>query len=438
MGAEVAVIMLVVLFSLILLGVHIGIALGLVSGLGIVFITSDIEIALSLISATAYDAVRNQIFAVIPLFILMGDIIGKSGAATDLYKMCDRGLSRIAGRLAVSTVAGNALFAAVTGVSIASAATFSRIAYPEMRRAGYKKEFALGAVAGSACLGMLIPPSILLIVWGILTEISIGSLFVAGVIPGVVLALLFMTYCAVAAYRNPEIAPSIIKNTEEVKVPGERRKEFLGGLGILSLVCMIIGGIWGGLFTPTESAGFGVIGAIILGVAKGMRLEGLMQAIYDAGKTTAPIMFLLITASMYSKFLAYAGIVGIIQTFFNDLGVSPAVLILLIALIWLILGMVIDSVSIILLTVPIFAPLVSVAAFDPLAFAIFGILIIEAGLLSPPFGLLVYTVKGSVPDPTVTLNEIFSGSFPYLIMIIAVAGLIWVFPILATWVPSIM
>ena len=304
--------------------------------------------------------------------------------------------------------------------------------------AGYKKEFALGAVAGSACLGMLIPPSILLIVWGILTEISIGSLFVAGVIPGVVLALLFMTYCAVAAYRNPEIAPSIIKNTEEVKVPGERRKEFLGGLGILSLVCMIIGGIWGGLFTPTESAGFGVIGAIILGVAKGMRLEGLMQAIYDAGKTTAPIMFLLITASMYSKFLAYAGIVGIIQTFFNDLGVSPAVLILLIALIWLILGMVIDSVSIILLTVPIFAPLVSVAAFDPLAFAIFGILIIEAGLLSPPFGLLVYTVKGSVPDPTVTLNEIFSGSFPYLIMIIAVAGLIWVFPILATWVPSIM
>jgi len=438
MGAEVAVIMLVVLFSLILLGVHIGIALGLVSGLGIVFITSDIEVALSLISATAYDAVRNQIFAVIPLFILMGDIIGKSGAAKDLYKMCDRGLSRIAGRLAVSTVAGNALFAAVTGVSIASAATFSRIAYPEMRRAGYKKEFALGAVAGSACLGMLIPPSILLIVWGILTEISIGSLFVAGVIPGVVLALLFMTYCAVAAYRNPEIAPSIIKNTEEVKVPGERRKEFLGGLGILSLVCMIIGGIWGGLFTPTESAGFGVIGAIILGVAKGMRLEGLMQAIYDAGKTTAPIMFLLITASMYSKFLAYAGIVGIIQTFFNDLGVSPAVLILLIALIWLILGMVIDSVSIILLTVPIFAPLVSVAAFDPLAFAIFGILIIEAGLLSPPFGLLVYTVKGSVPDPTVTLNEIFSGSFPYLIMIIAVAGLIWVFPILATWVPSIM
>ena len=438
MGAEVAVIMLVVLFSLILLGVHIGIALGLVSGLGIVFITSDIEVALSLISATAYDAVRNQIFAVIPLFILMGDIIGKSGAATDLYKMCDRGLSRIAGRLAVSTVAGNALFAAVTGVSIASAATFSRIAYPEMRRAGYKKEFALGAVAGSACLGMLIPPSILLIVWGILTEISIGSLFVAGVIPGVVLALSFMTYCAVAAYRNPEIAPSIIKNMEEVKVPGERRKEFLGGLGILSLVCMIIGGIWGGLFTPTESAGFGVIGAIILGVAKGMRLEGLMQAIYDAGKTTAPIMFLLITASMYSKFLAYAGIVGIIQTFFNDLGVSPAVLILLIALIWLILGMVIDSVSIILLTVPIFAPLVSVAAFDPLAFAIFGILIIEAGLLSPPFGLLVYTVKGSVPDPTVTLNEIFSGSFPYLIMIIAVAGLIWVFPILATWVPSIM
>ena len=386
---------------------------------------------MSIISSTAYDAVRNQVFAVIPLFVLMGDIVAKSGAATDLYRLCDRGLSRLPGRLAVATVAGNAVFAAVTGVSVASAATFSRVAYPEMRRFGYQRKYALGAVAGSACLGMLIPPSILLIVWGILTEISVGALFVAGVVPGIVLALLFAIYNVVKAIRNPEVAPKITVDVSDEETPEQRRKERLGGLGILALIATVIGGIWGGFFTPSEAAGMGVVGALILGVAKGMRGPQLLQAIYDAGKTTAPILFLLITASMYSRLLAFGGIVGIIQGFFNDLGVSPFMLVLIIAVIWLLLGMLIDSVSIILLTVPIFVPLVMQTGFDPVAFAIFGILVIEAGLLTPPFGLLVYTVKGSVVDSEVTLSDIFIGSVPYLIMILMVAAMIWAFPSLA-------
>ena len=431
MGSEIVLMLLGVLFVMILSGIHIGIALGLISGLGVYLIVGNVDAALSIISSTAYDAVRNQVFAVIPLFVLMGDIVAKSGAATDLYRLCDRGLSRLPGRLAVATVAGNAVFAAVTGVSVASAATFSRVAYPEMRRFGYQRKYALGAVAGSACLGMLIPPSILLIVWGILTEISVGALFVAGVVPGIVLALLFAIYNVVKAIRNPEVAPKISVDVSDEETPEQRRKERLGGLGILALIAMVIGGIWGGFFTPSEAAGMGVVGALILGVAKGMRGPQLLQAIYDAGKTTAPILFLLITASMYSRLLAFGGIVGIIQGFFNDLGVSPFMLVLIIAVIWLLLGMLIDSVSIILLTVPIFVPLVMRTGFDPVAFAIFGILVIEAGLLTPPFGLLVYTVKGSVVDPEVTLSDIFIGSVPYLVMILMVAAMIWAFPSLA-------
>ena len=432
MGSEIILILLALQFALILLGFHIGIVLGLISGLGVYLIIGNAEAALSIISSTAYDAVRNQIFAVIPLFVLMGDIVAKSGAATDLYRLCDRGLSRLPGRLSVATVAGNAVFAAVTGVSVASAATFSRIAYPEMRKYGYDRRFALGSIAGSACLGMLIPPSILLIVWAILTELSVGALFVAGVVPGLVLTFVFAAYNVIKASRNPELAPRIVVDPNNMATPQQLRSERLGGLGIMALIVLVIGGIWGGLFTPSEAAGVGVIGALALGLAKGMRGKELMQAIYDAGKTTAPILFLLITASMYSRLLAFGGIVNIIQDFFDGLGVSPAMLVLIIAIIWLLLGMIIDSVSIILLTVPIFAPMVVATGFDPIAFAIFGILVIEAGLLTPPFGLLVYTVKGSVPDPDVTLGDIFIGSTPYLIMILFVAFLIWLFPALAT------
>lgn len=438
MGSDIVLALLGVLLVMILMGIHIGTSLGLIAGLGVYLILGNAEAALSIISSAAYDSVRNQVFAVIPLFVLMGDIVAKSGAATDLYRICDRGLARLPGRLSVATVAGNAVFAAVTGVSVASAATFSRVAYPEMRRFGYDKRYALGAVAGSACLGMLIPPSILLIVWGILTEMSVGALFVAGVVPGLILAFFFAAYSVVRAIRNPEVAPTIDLTDTHESTLEERRKELFGGLGILSLIGLVIGGIWGGLFTPTEASAFGVMGALLLGIAKGMRGPGLLQAIYDAGKTTAPIIFLLITASMYSKLLAFGGIVNIIQNFFNDLGFSPFMLVLVIAIIWLLLGMLIDSVSIILLTVPIFVPLVLATGFNPLAFAIFAILIIEAGLLTPPFGLLVYTVKGSVPDPDVTLKDIFIGSIPYLILILVVAALIWAFPSLATWLPELV
>lgn len=437
MGADIVLWMLALLVTLIVMGVHIGIALALCSGLGVWLMIGSFEAAVSIMGNTAYEAVRKDVFAVIPLFVLMGDIISRSGAAGDLYRICDRGLKRLPGRLAIATIAGNTVFAAVTGVSIAAAAAFSRIAYPEMKKLGYKDTFSVGAVAGSACLGMLIPPSILLIVWAILTEMSVGALFIAGIIPGIVLALLFSGYVVTAAKLRPHVAPS--SNQDLVILSSEERKqELIGGLGIVGLIFLVIGGLWFGLFTPTEAAGFGAIGALVIGLVKGMRKAELMDAILQAGRTTAPIMFLLITAQMYSRLLAMGGAVNFIQSIFLGLGADPWIILMIMAVIWIILGMLVDSVSIILLTVPIFAPLAMALGFNPIAFAIFGILVIEAGLLTPPFGLLVYTVKGALPDKTVSLGTIFKGSAPYFVLILVAAMLVIAIPGLATWLPQVM
>lgn len=436
MGGDIVIMMLGVLIVLILLGVHIGVALALCSGVGVyIMFRGNTEAALAIMSNTAYEAIRKDVFAVIPLFVLMGDFVWRSGAAGDLYRICDRTLRRLPGRLAIATIAGNTVFAAVTGVSIASAAAFSRIAYPEMMKLGYKQSFALGAVAGSACLGMLIPPSVLLIVWAILTEMSVGALFVAGIIPGLILTLMFSAYVIIAAILKPEIAPPYDKPLT-APTREEKRSELIGGLGILALIMVVIGGIWLGWFTPTEAAAFGVICALVIGIIKGMRSKEIVESLYQAGRTTAPIMFLLIAAQMYSRLLALGGGVNYIQGIFVDLNLAPFMVILLMAFIWLIMGMLIDSISIILLTVPIFAPLATAMGYDPIAFAIFGILVIEAGLLSPPFGLLVYTVKGSVDDPTATLKKIFMGSFPYFLLILAAAFLVLALPITATLLPN--
>ena len=427
---------LALLLVLVFLGVHVAVALGVASALGVYFLLGSPDIAFSVLSGTAYEALRKDIFIVIPLFVLMGGFVSHSGAARDIYTISNRAFRRIPGCLAVATVSGNSIFAAITGVSIASAATFSRIAYPEMVALGYKKSYAVGVIAGSACLGMLIPPSVLMIIWAIITEISIGALFIAGLLPGLLLASLFIAYCIVSAKLNPDIAPPCPIIIDDDISPAQRRSELISGIAILFLIAVVIGGIWGGFLTPTEAAGFGAMGAFLVGVFKGMRRKEILDAIYIAGKTTAPIMILLITASMYSRFLAMGGAVGIIHDFMFSISESPMVLLAMIFGFWLLLGMFIDSTSIILLTVPIFAPIADLIGIDPLAFAIFGILVIEAGLLTPPFGLLIFTVKAAIPDQSVSLSTIFKGSIPYWIILLIVAILILLFPFLTTWLPQ--
>ena len=448
MGPEVIFYSLAILLVLILASVQIGIALGVASVIGVYLAYGDFQIALSILGSTAYDAIRSHALAVIPLFMLMGEIISRSGAAADLYRLCDRALGRLPGRLAAATVLGNAAFAAVSGVAIASAATFSRIAYPEMRRSGYAKSYALGVIAGSGSLGMLIPPSVLLIVWAILTEGSVGALFVAGVIPGLLLGLAFVFYCALKAVVSPGVAPAIAPVTD----PAGRRetdkgdrpdsadlgRQLVSALGIVGLVVLVLGGIWTGVFTPTEAAGFGALGSLVLGYANGMRSRAFMDAIYSAGRYTAPIMFLLIAGSMYAKLLAVSGGINLIQDLVTGAGLTPVGLVVLMTVIWLLLGALIDSISDILLTVPVFVPLAAAAGIDPIAFAIYGIIVIEAGLLTPPMGLLIFTVKSSVTDPEVTLGDIFRGSVPFWILMLGVAALILLRPELATWLPALV
>ncbi|RMD89103.1 MAG: TRAP transporter large permease subunit [Alphaproteobacteria bacterium] len=438
MGPEVIFYSLALLIALVLLGVHIGIALGVASAVGVFLVTQDLHIALSLLGLTSYEAIRSDALAVIPLFIFMGEVVSRSGAARDLFVVCERGLKRLPGRLAAATVLGNTAFAAVSGVAIASAATFGRVAYPEMRRLGYDKRYALGVIAGSACLGMLIPPSVLLIIWAILTEGSVGALFIGGIGPGLLLGLAFLAFTVIAARLNPALAPAAGDAASAGADVPVTRAELLSGLGILALVVIVLGGLWGGFFTPTEAAGFGALGSILVGALKRMGRKAFMEAVYDAGRSTAPIMFLLIAGAMYSRFLAMSGGVNLIQELFTSGGVTLLVALGIMTGVWLVLGALVDSISVILMTVPIFAPIAEAMGVDAIAFAIYGILIIEAGLLTPPVGLLVFTLKSAVPDTTVSLKDIFRGAVPYWLIMLLVALIVWFVPALASWLPAHM
>jgi C4-dicarboxylate transporter, DctM subunit len=441
----------VVVLALVFAGVHIAIALGITAAFGIYLMTGDVDVVREFVANTAYEALRDYVFAVIPLFMLMGDFLAKCGAARDIYALANR-LSRwLPGRLAVATILSNALFGFVTGVSIAAAAAFSRIAYPEMRRYGYRRDFALGAVAGSACLGMLIPPSVLMIVWCVLTEISIGKMFLAGVLPGLLAAGGMVVYVVIAAILNPELVGerrrlatgavgADVSATPTVTLPEDEQP--IGALLfstmlVILLVAGTLGAIWLGVCTPTEGASVGAIGSLILALVKGIKPRETWQVVLDVGRTCGPLLLLLFCAQLYSRVLAMTGFTEAAKVFLLSTGAGPWGILAVMVAIWFVLGCLIDSISIILLTVPIFAPIAKHLGFDPLAFAIMGILAIETGLLTPPFGILVFTVKAAVPDRSVTLAEIFRGSIPYWIVLLVVVVALAVFPQLATFLPSL-
>jgi tripartite ATP-independent transporter DctM subunit len=439
---NIATVLIVCLLVLVAFGVHIAIALGVTSALGVYLVTGgNFQIVMKMLANTAYEALRAYEFAVIPLFMLMGEFIGKSGAVTDIYRGINRGLRRIPGRLAVATVLGNAIFSFVTGVSIASAAAFSRIAYPEMKRYGYHQGFALGAVAGSSCLGMLIPPSVLMIVWGLLTEKSIGQIFAAGVLPGLLLMSLFVLYVFSMALLRPAVTghgSDAAAETDAADEEVDRFSTWTSSIGIICVVFAVLGGIWFGFFTPTEGAGAGAFIGLVLGLVKGMRLRALFDCILSVGRTSAPILLLLVTASLYSRTLAMTGVTNAIQDLFLGSGMLPWMVIATMVGVWFVLGMVIDSISIMLLTVTIFEPIAVNLGYDPIAFAIIGIIAIEAGLLTPPFGLLVYTVKAAIHDEgdDVSIMQIFKSSTPYwIVMLIGMLAII-AFPEIATSLPN--
>ncbi len=442
-----------VLLLLVFSGVHIAVALGVTAALGIYLMQGDIEVVRMFVSNTAYEALRDYVFAVIPLFMLMGEFLAKSGAATDLFALINRVTRRVPGRLGIATVLANAVFAFVTGVSIAAAAAFSRIAWPEMKRHGYERKFALGCIAGSACLGMLIPPSVLMIVWGVLTEQAIGKLFIAGILPGLVVVAAYSLYILFVAVTRPERvgearqvaraagaapAPAPVPSAEaELIDDAKLREAMVSTVFVILLIVGVLGGIWLGFFTPTEGAGVGAAMSLLLAIFKGMRARAIFDVILTVGRTSAPLLLLLVMAQLYSRVLSMTGVTGAAKAVFLGSGLDPWMILTIMVLIWFVLGCIIDSISIILLTVPVFAPIAVALGYDPLAFAILGILAIETGLLTPPFGILVFTVKAALPQENVSTGEIFLGSIPYWICLLAVIVVIATFPALATWLPNL-
>ncbi|MES2785321.1 MAG: TRAP transporter large permease subunit [Pseudomonadota bacterium] len=424
---------IVVLIVFVLAGVPVVFAFAGSALFGLYVALNGVWPAMDLVGQTAISGIKDYNFVVIPCFTVMGMLIAHCGAAGDLFNVVNRRLKGVPGRLAVATVAGNAVFAAVTGVGVAAAAAFSHVAYPVMRANNYSRSFATGCIAGSSVLGLLIPPSVFMIVWAILTEQSVGKLFAAGVLPGLLLASLYAVYCAAYAKLRPEAAPESDAVVEPV---GGGAAAGAAGVGVL--IALTLGGIWFGFFTPTEGSAVGLVGALGVAWMKGMRWAGIRDAFIVAGRTVTPIMLLLLTAMMFSKLVALNGLPQEVQAVLQSWGLGPVGTMLFMVVVWFVLGCMIDSISIMLLTVPIFWPIAISFGFDPIVFALIGILVIEAGVLTPPFGMSVFVVKAAVPDAAVTVREIFRGVTPYWILILFLAWLIYVWPPLATWLPSHM
>jgi len=439
--------LVVSLLALVLVGVEVAVALGLISMLALYISTGDVEVTLNFLGSTGYEVLRDYIFAVVPLFILMGVFIARSGAASDLFWAVDRWLHRLPGRLAHATVLGNVLFGFVTGTSVAAAITFTAIAYPQMKRYGYNSSFQLGLIAGSACLGMLIPPSLLLVIWAILTDQSIGQLFLAGIVPGVVLALGMLVYIAVISYVRPgwvghgraqatRVADETAADMNGLNRAPSVSSLFASALGFVSIVVFALGGIWLGFLTPTEGAGIGALIALILGLVKGMRWRDIQLAVLETGRASTPLLAIVFAAQLYARTLSMSGIGSTLESALlaNPYGAVGNVLLMM--AIWFVLGMLIDSISIMLLTVPIFGPVAAALGIDPILFALVGIVTIEAGLLTPPFGINVYAVRGVVNDPGVSMTTVFWGVTPYWAMLLMLVPLFFAFPGIVTFLPN--
>ena len=432
----IALITIGILMVAILCGVYVGVALAATSVLGLWLIKGSFTAGLMILGSTSYRAVMDYVFGVVPMFILMGLLANLSGASKELYDSANALFARIRGGLGIATVLANAIFAAITGVSVASAAVFSKIAIPQMERLGYDKRFALGTVAGSSVLGMLIPPSILLIVYGILTEEAIGKLFAAGVIPGILLSVVL----SIGIYIMVLMKPSI--GGERPVVDENEQQHFFRTLfrpwAFLVLIALVLGGIYIGWFTPTEAGAIGAMGAFLLSAIKRqLSVTALWNVLLETGYSTASIFFLLITAQMYSRMLTISGLPGKVSGFVTAMPVAPIVIILMFMAIFLILGAFLDSTSILLVTIPLMMPAITSLNYNLIWFGVVSVVAVETGLLTPPFGMVVYAMKATLGDQT-TIEEIFAGSFPFLIMMLVVLAILIAFPGLSTWLPSMM
>jgi tripartite ATP-independent transporter DctM subunit len=432
----VGIVTFILLIILVVIGVHIAIALALTSILGVWFALGNMKTAIQLVGTTAYSAINDYTFAVVPLFVLMGLFTNISGASTEIYNAFHVLLRKVRGGLAMATVGANAVFATITGVSVASAAVFSKVAIDPMTELKYDKKLALGSVAGSSVLGMLIPPSLLFIVYGTLSQQSVGKLFIAGIIPGILLAMIYCIGIFVMVTLKPSLAGP--RETAHVKWTKEDIATVIKPFGVGILIIIMLGGLYGGWFTPTEAGAVGAFGALALTILKRkFSFSNLWKSLLETGYTSASVLLLLIAATMYSRMLGVTGVLSSINGFIQNLSMAPIPLIIVFLIIIIILGTIIDTISIMLITMPMMLPFIHAIGFDPILFGVLVVITAEIGLLTPPFGLVVYAMKSSLGDKA-TIEEIFSGSLPFVIMMLMLVILLILFPGIATWLPSYM
>jgi tripartite ATP-independent transporter DctM subunit len=420
------------LFVLLALGMPIAFALMLVGFSGISYLAS-VQAALPVVASTVYEVSAYYPYTVIPLFIVMGGFAGSSGLTRDLYSAFEKWLRRLPGGLGIATIGACAGFSAVSGSSVATAAAMGTVALPEMKRHHYHPRLATGSVAAGGTLGFLIPPSIGFVVYGMLTEQSIGKLLVAGVFPGLLLAAAYVAIIILLVKLNPKLAPA----RDEAVTWAERFTALLGVWEPLLLFAIVMGGIYLGFFTPTEAGAVGATVLFLVALVKGkLTWTNLVQALQEATRISVMVLFLVAGANVFSYFLALSTIPIQVASWAGGLAVSPYLIHAVILLVYLLLGCFLDAISMMVLTMPVIYPVITGLGFNPIWFGVMAVLMMEAGLITPPMGLNVFTVAGVAGD--VRVETIFRGVLPFLLAIFVVVALITAFPPIALYLPTMM
>lgn len=434
-GIEIGLISVFAILILIYAGLYVPVALGLVSFVSVWFIRGSFDAPIYLVTLAASNSLESYIFGVIPLFVLMGLLVSHSEMGRDIYQVANHLLRKIRGGLGVATVVANAAFAAITGVSIASAAVFTRVAVPEMMRFGYTPRFAVGVVAGSSVLGMLIPPSVMLIIYAIITEQSVAALFTAGIIPGLILSIAFIIMIVCMATFYPDYVGGNKSDAEgsqdrpESMTPVDMMKKTLP---LVILILLVLGGIYGGVFTPTEAGAVGAMGALIIAIIKRkLDRQTFWNVLVETGHIVASILMLIVAATMYSRMLAISGLPNELGDWIGQLDVGLYGILFVYVTLLIILGTILDTTSIILIMVPLFLPIMAPFDINLVWFGIITIVGAEIGLLTPPLGISCYVIKSTLADDRISLYEIFAGALPFAIIMLLVLILLIAFPSLS-------
>ncbi|MFZ5735912.1 MAG: TRAP transporter large permease [Pseudomonadota bacterium] len=427
----VAIIGFVTLFVLMLLRVPVGMAMGLVGVAGFGYLTG-FEPALKLVGQTTMRTVTDYSFGVIPMFLLMGAFVSASGISRELFRAGNTFVGHWKGGLGIATIGACGGFAAISGSSVATAATFSAVAYPEMRRYGYPQSFSTGVIAVGGTLGAMLPPSTVLAVYGIITQQDIGKLFIAGILPGLLAIVMHMITIWIIGVARPGFLPAGPKSSWS-----ERLAAFRDVWSPLLLFLFVIGGLYGGFFIPTEAGAVGAVGAFLIGVARGkLNRDGILQSLLQATRTAAAVFTILIGAICFGYFLTITQTPQHITEFLTGLGIGPYGVLALILLMYLVLGCVMDAMAMVILTVPIVFPLITALGFDPIWFGIVIVMTVELGLISPPVGMNVFVIKSVIKD--VSMSTVFKGVAPFVITDLIRLMILIAFPIIAVWLPMRM